>query len=470
MHRSPQKGIMLVQVLIFGAIAALIIGAIVTWAGNSLRDARYTAQREQAFYIAEAGIEYYRWHLAHAQQDFQDGTGAPGPYVHNYYDTSGVLLGTYSLTITPPLPGSTIVTIKSAGRIVSNPNVVRTIEARLAIPSLAKYAFVANTDIRFGAGTEVFGALHSNNGIRFDGIAHNVVTSAVASYDDPDHAGANEYGVHTHTPVDPLPPTAVPNVPAVFEAGRSFPVPALDFNGFTADLADMKTSAQSGGRYLAPSADDGYQIILRTDDTMDVYRVNSLRNPPGACSNSASQTDWGTWSINTRTFIANYPIPANGIVFVEDDVWVEGQINTARVTIAAAKFPESASDLKHITVNNDLRYTNYDGQDVISLVAQGNVNVGLYSDDNLQIDAALLAKSGRVGRHYYASNCSANYVRNQLTLFGMIATNQRYGFAYTDGTGYTNRTITYDANLLYSPPPSFPLSSDQYSTISWREL
>ncbi len=470
MNISRNKGIMLIQVLIFGAVAALIIGAIVSWAGNSLRDARYTAEREQAFYIAEAGIEYYRWHLAHAQLDFQDGTGAPGPYVHNYYDTSGNLLGTFSLNITAPLAGSTIVTIRSTGSVVSNPALSRVIEARLAIPSLAKYAFVANTDMRFGAGTEVFGALHSNSGVRFDGLAHNIVTSAVATYDDPDHSGANEFGVHTHTPVDPLPPAAVPNVPAVFEAGRQFPVPAVNFNGFTADLAIMKTDAQLGGRYLAPSGDDGYQVILRTNDTMDVYRVNSLRNPPGGCSNTAGQTDWGTWSVNNRTFIANYPIPANGILFVEDDVWVEGQINTARITIAAAKFPESAIDLKHITVNNDLRYTNYDSTDVISLVAQGNVNVGLYSEDNLQIDAALLAKSGRVGRHYYASNCSANYIRTTLTLFGMIATNQRYGFAYTDNTGYTNRTITYDANLLYSPPPSFPLSSDQYTTISWREL
>ena len=52
----------------------------------------------------------------------------------------------------------------------------------------------------------------------------------------------------------------------------------------------------------------------------------------------------------------------------------------------------------------------------------------------------------------------------------MIVTDQRYGFAYTDGTGYQTRNIIYDANLLYSPPPSFPLTSDQYQTISWEEV
>jgi hypothetical protein len=52
--------------------------------------------------------------------------------------------------------------------------------------------------MRFGAGTEVFGKIHSNVGIRFDGVAHNVISSGVASFDDPDHGGGNEFGVHTH--------------------------------------------------------------------------------------------------------------------------------------------------------------------------------------------------------------------------------------------------------------------------------
>jgi hypothetical protein len=52
----------------------------------------------------------------------------------------------------------------------------------------------------------------------------------------------------------------------------------------------------------------------------------------------------------------------------------------------------------------------------------------------------------------------------------MIASYARYGFAYTDGTGYNIRNINYDANLLYAPPPSFPLTSDQYEILSWQEV
>jgi hypothetical protein len=51
----------------------------------------------------------------------------------------------------------------------------------------------------------------------------------------------------------------------------------------------------------------------------------------------------------------------------------------------------------------------------------------------------------------------------------MLASDLRYGWAYTDGTGYTNRVIIYDANLLYGPPPSFPLTASYYTPIFWNE-
>ena len=104
------------------------------------------------------------------------------------------------------------------------------------------------------------------------------------------------------------------------------------------------------------------------------------------------------------------------------------------------------------------------------MVAQNNFNVGLLSNDTLTIDGALMAQNGRVGRHYYSSSCGSSYRRSTLNLYGMIGTNIRYGFAYTDGTGYATRNINYDGGFLYAPPPSFPLSSDQYEVISWKEL
>lgn len=470
-----ESGQTLVQVLVFSAIAVLLMTALISWAGTNVRLSKQSFYREEAFQIAEAGIEYYRWHLAHAPSDFQDGTGIAGPYYHDFLDKNGVKIGSFALDIVPPPIGSTIVTIRSTGSTTQYANVYRKIEAKLAIPSLAKFAVVANADIRFGVGTEVFGPIHSNGGIRFDGLAHNIVSSSRTTYDDPDHSGADEYAVHTHvSPTDPLPNATLPARPDVFQAGRQLSVPAFDFSGLTSDLANIKTQAQASGRYFASSGGQGYRVVLKTNDTFDLYRVNSLYSAPSGCSNSQNQSGWGTWSIGTggsaQTLIGNYSFPTNGLIFLEDHVWVEGQIETARLTIASGRFPDNVSTRTSVTFNSDILYTHYDGQDTIALIAQNNINAGLQSANVLRIDAALVAQNGRAGRYYYGSSCGSGYDRSSLTLYGMIASNLRYGFAYTDGTGYDVRNIIYDANLLYGPPPSFPLTSDQYSVISWQEI
>ncbi len=480
---KKNKGYILIQVIVFSAIAAYLLGALISWAVIDIKSSKQAGDKESAIQIAEAGIDYYRWHLAHAPTDYQDGTGHNGPYTHDFYDKDDNVTGQFILNITAPPLGSSLVIIKSTGRTNDLPNLTRTIQVKVAKPSIAKYAVAGNDVMRFGAGTEIFGPIHSNAGIRFDGLAHNIVSSGVAAYDDPDHSGTNEFGVHTHVNAPPgsgtddtfraaeAPPSTVPSRTDVFLAGRQFPVPNIDFTGMTADLALMKTSAQTSGFYRSASGGLGYHLILKTNDTFDLYKVTSLVNPPSNCTNSSSQDGWGTWSINNQTLLGNYSFPTNGIIFLGDDIFVDGQINTARLTIIAALLPDNAATRKNITINNNLLYTNYDNTDILGLIAQNNINVGLQSADSLRIDAALIAQNGRVGRYYYSSSCSATYYKRQtLTLWGMLASNLRYGFAYTDGTGYQTRNLNYDGTLLYGPPPSFPLTSDQYITISWQEI
>lgn len=458
-------------VIMFGAIAVYLLSALVGWSAMNLRLGRSATDRERADEISEAGVDYYRWHLAHAANDYKDGTAVAGPYVHPFLDKDGNNVGSFSLAITAPPTGSTLTTVASTGRVSSDSSISRAITVQLAIPSLAKYAVAANDDMRFGAGTEVFGPIVSNGGIRFDGVAHNVISSAKATYTDPD-SDQNSFGVHTLvSPADPSPPAAVPNRPDVFLAGRQFPVASVDFAGITTNLAQIKTSAQASGLYFSNSGFLGYHAVLKTNDTFDLYRVKTLVASTGSCNNSANQTGWGSWSIKSggEQLIGNYAFPANGILFFDDHLWIDGQINGARLTIGAGTFPDNASTRRNIIINAPLLYTNFDGTDVIGLIAQDNVTVGMVSSDVLTVDAAVIAQNGRVGRFYYPSGCSPYASRSTITLFGMIATNDRYGFAYTDGTGYDTRNINYDGNFLYAPPPSFPLTSNQYQTISWKE-
>ena len=481
-NKNLNSGQISFQILIFGSVAVLFLAGFLVWLDTTTKSILRAFDREQALTIAEAGIEYYRWHLAHAPQDYTDGATSTGPYVHSYYDKNNNLIGAFSLTITPPQVGSTVVTIESSGKVMADPSIEKIIKVRMGVPSFAKYAAVLNANVRFGQGTEVFGAIHSNGGVRFDGLAHNLVTGALASYNDPDHTGNNEFGVHTHVNPPPgsgindnfrpleAPTSTVQNRTDVFLAGRNFPVPAVDFTGITQDLAQMRADSLINGFHASSSSASGYNVVFQTNGTFNLFRVNSLISPSSTCD-AASQSGWGSWSVKTETLLANYPMPNNGLIFLEDNVWVSGQINGSRVTVASARFPDNPATRSSITVNHNLLYTNYDGTDVISLIAQNNINIGLVSDNVIRVDAALMAQNGRVGRYYYESpGCSPYHVRSTITTFGMIGSSQRYGFAYTDSTGYQTRNLNYDSNLLYSPPPSFHLTTDAYETISWDEI
>jgi hypothetical protein len=454
---------------------------------------------QQAFHVAEAGVNYYRWALYHEHNEYCNNEVCKadpeneyyGPYA--YLDSgSGLVTGYYILyIIPPPVNGSTIVIIKSVGWVADYPNIKRTIEVRCGIPSWTTYSVMANDNMRFGEGTEIWGPIHSNLGIRFDGVAHNLVTSSQLSYDDPDHSGADEFGVHTHkAPTDPFPdgnnpPENIPSRTDIFLAGRSFPVgnisfslldnyayatyglatsSGLVFDPQAAGTADPSSVAEYRGCGLSGgTCDEGFHITLLNDNTFNIRGVSAVYAPCSGNSSDSIQTE--------EAVIRNYTIPANGLVFVKKRIWIDGQIANTRVNILAFEEP-FANGTADIIINSDLLYTDYSGADAIGLIAQRNISVGQYSADTMRIDGALIARDGRIGRNYYGSGCVNRY-RSSLTLYGSLATNQRYGFAWVNASGnhtsgYSIRNIIYDNNLTFSPPPHYP-TTGEYTFISWDE-
>lgn len=494
-----------------------IIGFVVSQMNFSTNRVEYA----RAFQIAESGIYYYRWYLAHATDGmnaqqlkafWQNSAtlGVSGPVTIDYKDPeTGETVGQYTITLNPPDPYSTIATITVVGQSEKLPDVTRTVRVRFRRPSWSEYAALANDFMRFGQGTEVYGKIHSNKGIRFDGVAHNSVTSLVPKFNDPDHSGSDEFGVHTHVNRPPLfgvndlfrpleaPPNPVQNRPDVFAGGRQFPVPEVGFASVQSDLSFMKKTAcnydEGTGSCTVTNTcwasgcyfdNTGYgRHIVFSGTTMSVRTVTDYSKD--AYDASGRVTTQGTKSILTQSSATSYTIPDNGIIFVDDNVWLEGTVNEKRVTVAAAntgtiQLPSSPAANAFLGFDN-LRYTNHDGRDIIGVVAQNNVEIMKQSQTNLTIDAALLAQNGRVGREYYTcskwayalgiKHCdtytSGDY-KNSITVNGSLATNVRYGFAYTDGTGYDERNLNFDNNLLYYPPPYFPTGTE-YSIDLWEE-
>jgi hypothetical protein len=492
MNKNKKRGSVIAYALIITSVVSIILVSILQYISSQIRFSSNRIHRESAFQVAEAGIHFYQWYLSHsiagqtAQQieDFWengDPYGVDEPYEAEFSDPEGGAIGRYSIEVEPPEEGTTIVMVKSTGWTYAEPDAKRIIQVRFRRPSWSEYAILANDDMRFGPGTLVNGRIHSNDGIRFDGTATNIISSSLDMYDDPDHSGNNEFGVHTHVTAPPgngvgndfqnqeAPPIdPVPERPDVFQAGRVFPAPEIDFNGLVADMAHMKNEAQISGHGIYydntgcgngnQQRNEGRHIILN-GDRMTVRTVRNYNN-----SNKSITTE--------GCALNNVPIPDNGVVFVENDIWIEGTINDRRVTFVAADLMGGSPANIYVGGGN-LLYTNFDGRDIIGLLAQSNIEVIKDSLDDLTLCAAMISGSGRIGRDKYTpfgcNSQSCEDHKGTITITGALATNLRYGFAYTNGTGYSYRILNFDNNLLYFPPPYYPTGTE-YHIDQWEEL
>jgi hypothetical protein len=253
----------------------------------------------------------------------------------------------------------------------------------------------------------------------------------------------------------------------------------VDFSSITSDLAAIKSGAQSAGIYLPPSSAQGYSLVFNNDSTISIYRVNSLRShATGYDVNGQAHNediDYGTGG-GARTKLdgnpslagtQNYQMPTNGLIYIEDKTWVEGIVN-GKVLVAAAKLPYNAASAPSIVIPNNIVYTAKNGNHVLGLIGQKDVLVSYFAPDNLEINAAMIAQNGSIQRYDFSGN-----LKTQITIFGAVSSFGVWTWSWVNGSGnctsgYCNTNTTYDGNLLFGPPPSFPLSAEGYQTISWN--
>ena len=465
-YKESTRGDVLTAILIItGAFIIVIYGLLFILSLQFDFSNRQTAS-EEAIHISEAGVNYYRWHLAHDPDDFSDGTGNPGPYEHDYLDPQGASVGKFSLEITPPSEGSSIVTIKSTGWSNEFPKIKRVITAQYGIPSFSRFAFLSNASSWYGTGITVNGQIHSNNGIRMDGTNLSLVTSAQETYMCGSETGCN-------------PPQSKPGV---WGAGGDqglwqFPVPAVDFDSISFDFAKMKEDAQQNGLYFDQSGESGYHLVFLNDGTLRVYIVNTTSSIQGYSVRGEGLGQDGLGGCRNRnqiitdeTLVGSYNQADSPIIFFEDTVWVEGTL-TSRLTVTAARFP-IISNYANIWIRGNITYANYDGSNSLGLIAQNDIYFIRDVPENFQIDAVLMAQKGRILRHGYFSWCggTSEAVKDKLTINGSIISyfKSYWNFGTGPTSGFIVREINYDTNNLYNPPPYFPTSGD-YEFISWKE-
>jgi len=447
-----RKGNILLFVMVFGAISFSVI--IIGVAGYAISENRASVDKhnsEMAFQIADAGINYSRWHLAHNKTDYYDGhsTSTPGPYVHDYKNKDGTIIGHFSLEIGAPLSGSTIVIVTSTGWLNVQPNTKRKIKVKLGFPALTDYSLLTGTDVWIGSMESTHGKFQANGGVRFDGTGDALIASAMATYTCKSYHGCSNV-----------------TKPGIWGTGGptqywSFPAPAVDFTAVTADLAQIQDASDpdKGGLNFTSSGQQGWRLQFTSSSQIIAHKV--LTTSCFQARDVGASTDfWPCIDISTQDTGTTYSMPSNGYIYVDDNVWVDGVVKGRAVIGTSAG--------KNIMINGNLTYLAKDGTNVLGLIADQNVLIPKNSPDVLEVDAALLAQNGAAKRYYYANN-----TKTSLLIYGSIISDKIWTWNWQSGdsivSGYRNTNSTYDANLTYGPPPGFPVGS-QYNLISWEEV
>lgn len=469
MSQSQNKrGYVVVSVLVFSAIFLMILSSLVGYVFIQNRTERIKEAQQSAFQIAEAGLNYYRWYLSHYPDDLQNGTGSAGPYVMDYEDPEGGVIGKFELTINgnQECGVTNTVSITSKGWTTDEPSYTRTVYGKYARPSVAKYSFILNSNVWAGEDRVIRGPYHSNGGIRMDGTSDSKVTSGVEDWECTDSFGCSSGGE---------------TKPGIFGDGEDanlweYPVTPVDFTGITLDLSSMKSLAQSNGLYFKQVNGNerrGYHLIFKPDGTLDVYNVRKTDFVQGYHSDD-SQWYRDYHIIDREDYVGNYDIPDDcSVVFVEDKVWVEGEVH-GKVTLAAADVTGKNYD-PDVILSNNLTYTNDDGSDGITVIAENSVLIPLISPNEMEINGIFIAQKGYYGRNHYPESWYPTYAkRDFLKTVGTFVSNGRVGTKWSCGgsfcSGYENRENSYDRDLATDPPPLTPNVGEQYEFVEWREV
>lgn len=485
----------LLALIVTFSMLIVVVSSVIS---NTLGSATRNQNSQMALNIAEAGVNYYLWHMSHNPTDYKDGGSTPatpdplygyGPYTHDYVDGTGKVKGSYTLYIQPGANSSSVTTVRSKGVPTGSPTISRTLQAKIGAPSFSTYAVVSNAELWFGSTEIADGPVHSNVGVKMDGVNNSSVTSANTTYvpssSSGNGSGTTRPGVWCDTAI------TNPSCASRSKSSWRYPVPAVDFNKITTDLCGLKklaTNNQSSNacnqrpartaEYIPPRQTGfnnsiGYLITLNSNGTYSLSNVNDERD---------TRSNYST-ALSTTVVASNVAIPANGVIFVEDNVWVRSESAgfDGRVTIASARLAVTGSTIA--TVVDNLVYKDmHSGNDAVGLIAENDVDIAPYVPAPLQVHGSFIAQSGRVQfRPRYNDNGSSTigYIdpAKKLTFFGSVASNEQWTWSWVRcgsqtvscWSGFQYNETKYDENLRYNPPPQFPVTST-YDILEWREV
>jgi hypothetical protein len=465
-----KKASFLPEILMIATITMILATAILTFVAASLKRSNLYNRQISADNISEAGINYYLWHLTHNETDFQDkglngvsqcsqdhlvSDGYYGPCHHPYKDASGAEVGSYDLYIYPPDITTASIQIKSVGRLIDSHGQQKTIVARLGIPYFSKYFLLNYSDELWIGNTEtVNGPVHNNNpnaGIRNDGSVGQASSTCVSTY------VSKMFGNEVHNCIWGS---------GVFNGGQIYPTTSFDLADI--NFTSYKNSAIASNSYYPElSSGYGYHVVLKAN-SYDINKVTSATLNTGYSPVSHKYENYYDQYTTEQSFLTDQPYPTSGLVFIEDNFWIDGTIQDKKVTFVAGKPTETdPTKYKGVYISNNLLYHEKNTDTKLGIISQNFIQISRNASADLTLDAALLTKEG------YIFIPDFSELKNKLSIYGSMAHQGGLLFSYANSdnvvvSGFQNTLYNHDPDLVFDPPPFFP-KSGSYQIINWQE-
>jgi len=408
---GDDSGVALSMVMVVTAILFIIATMLLTVAVNEELITHRYAERIEAMHLADAGLNAYLYELRRDPRYYIDNPTLGPTTTPN---------GSWEASATPPQGGEPL-TIRSVGTL-SPSDRSRTVVATVRFPTFADYMFLAVSEIRIGAAATIYGRVRSNSWVHNDGHVHGLVQ-------------AHEYVTGSGT----------------FEQGYEEGAPAVDFAQVSADLDAIRQVADSIGTYRGPSGRRGYRVTFLSGSRVRIERVTHENTTSGVLTTDSSET---------------ISIPAEGVFYFHDKVWVSGTYSD-KVTIA------SSDD---IYIPDHLEPFDMNSRATCGLIAQGNIVVPTWYanlPENMRLTAAMLAQTGNIYGGDW--NQLPRRVKNSIHIIGSLAYRDRSYMATVNqaGTvlaGFRTRQYDYDYRFDLDPPPMYPQIRDGRLKVStWVE-
>jgi hypothetical protein len=349
-------------------------------------------------------------------------------------------------------------------------NVSSTIWARFAEPSVSQYSYIVNSSVWAGSDRVISGPYHDNGGVRMDGTANAPVTSSLSTWDCTSSFGCSPEQSSAH---------------GVLGSGTnqnlwSYPTPQVDFSAIATNFPTLKTIAQTSGIYLPrysttsghnANPNLGYHLIFNNNGTVTINKVTAVTGLSVTPINTNdSLTDYTL--ISSESYYETLAIPSGcGLIFVEDNTWIEGAI-PSKVTVVVAGVA-TPSFMPNVVLHGNITYTTNDGSDGLTVIGAQDVLIAPDAPQNMTLNGTFVAQSGAFGRNLY--NCPGSYEpKGTLTIVGTTVSNLRTGTKWVNGCGnsdggYQTRIDAFDRQNSTNPPPFTPFTSTQWQFVDWQQ-